>query len=241
MAAQNGQTSQAALSHKFTSFREIFRDKLSQIDPGTFWRHGAVRASVCQILGHILNGSAECEPHLDQVVACDWCGTSAGVHCSFPLIGSTQILNEYLNEDDISPLPLQTAVTRYIQRASWEPRRSHCSTCSRPPQVESLSIPEMTWLWIELCDAISPIIPSSHLVFGLPHQQQVYILQAVIYHGGNHFTARLSNRSGVWWKYDGTWMFGAPRVDHVKDEADLLENDDRRAGFLLYCRADLQD
>ena len=27
-------------------------------------------------------------------------------------------------------------------------------------------------------------------------------------------------------------MFGAPRVDHVKDEADLLENDDRRAAFL---------
>jgi len=47
--------------------------------------------------------------------------------------------------------------------------------------------------------------------------------------------------TAVWWKYDGTWMFGAPRVDHVKDEADLFENDDRRAAFLLYRRADFQD
>ena len=37
------------------------------------------------------------------------------------------------------------------------------------------------------------------------------------------------------------WMFGAPRVDHIENEADLLENDDRRAAFLLYRRADFQD
>ena len=241
-AAQNGQTSQAALSHKFTFFREMFRDKLSQIDPVSFRRHGAALTSVCRILGHILNGSAECEPYLNQVVACDWCGTSMDVRCSFSLIGSTQTLDKYLNDNDISPpLPLQTAVTCYIQRASWEPWRNRCSTCSRPPRVESLSIPEMTWLWVELCDVISPIIPSCRLVFGLPHQQQVYVLQAVIYHGGDHFTARLSSRSAAWWKYDGMWMFGAPHVDHIENEADLLKNDDRRAAFLLYRRADFQD
>jgi len=36
-------------------------------------------------------------------------------------------------------------------------------------------------------------------------------------------------------------MFGALRVDHVEDEVDLLENDDRRAAFLLYRRTDFQD
>jgi len=238
--AQNAQTSQAALSRKFTSFRETFRDKLSQVNPAYFRRHGMVTASVCKILGHILGGSAEYEPHLNQVVACDWCGISMDDRCSFPLLGSTQMLNEYLNEDDISPLPLQTAVTRFIQRASWEPQRNRCHTCHRPLRVESLSIPEMAWLWIELGDVISPVIPSSHLVFGLYHQQ-VYILQAVIYSGRNHFTARLSDQLAVWRKYDGMWRFGAPRVDHVEDEADLLENDDRRAAFLLYRWAGSQD
>jgi len=102
-AAQNGQTSQAALSHKFTFFRETFCDKLSQIDPVSFRRHGAALASVCRILGHILNGFAECEPYLDQVVACDWYGTSMDARCSFSLIGSTQMLDKYLNDDDISP------------------------------------------------------------------------------------------------------------------------------------------
>jgi len=37
------------------------------------------------------------------------------------------------------------------------------------------------------------------------------------------------------------WRFGAPRVDHVEDEADLLETDDRRAAFLLYRRVGSQD
>jgi len=37
------------------------------------------------------------------------------------------------------------------------------------------------------------------------------------------------------------FVFGAPRVDHIEDEADLLENNNRRAAFLLYRRADFQD
>ena len=56
-----------------------------------------------------------------------------------------------------------------------------------------------------------------------------------------HFISRLSNQPATRWKYGGMWKFGAPRVDHVGDEVDLLENDDRRAAFLLYRRVDLQD
>ena len=239
---QNNRTSQAALSHKFTFFREMFRDKLSQINPVYFRRHGTVPASVCQILGHIFGTSIECEPHLDQVVACEQCGISTYERRSFALLGSTQLLDGYLNEDDVGPfLPLQTAVTHYIQQISQEPRRNHCQTCSGSLNVESVLIPEMTWLWVELCDLISPVTPSLHLVFGLQGQRQVYTLQAVIYHGGNHFTARLLDQSSTWWKYDGRWRFGAPRIDRVEDEVDLLENDDRHAAFLLYCRADFQD
>ena len=233
--AHNKRTSRTALSREFTSFRETFRDKLSQANPEYFRRHGAVMASVCRILNQIFSSSVGCEPHLDQVVACDQCGISVYNSCSFSLLGSAQLLDEYLNEDDIGPfLPLQTAVTRYVQRTSQEPQHDHCSTCSGPLRVESLHIPEMTWLWVELCDLVSPIIPSLRLVFGLPNQRQVYTLQAVIYFGGGHFTARLSDPSATWWKYDGMWRFGMPRIDRVEDEVDLLENDDRRAAFLLY-------
>jgi hypothetical protein len=140
-----------------------------------------------------------------------------------------------------SLLPLQTAVTRCVERFSQEPQRDHCSACSGPLRVESLSIPETMWLWIELDDLVSPIIPSPRLVFGFRDQRQAYTLQAVIYFGGVHFTARLFDRADTWWKYDSQWKFGAPRVDRVKDEIDLLDNDGRRAAFLLYSRVDFED
>ena len=99
-------------------------------------------------------------------------------------------------------------------------------------------MPETTWLWIELSDDVSPVTPSPRLVFGLQGQRQVYTLQAVIYLGGDHFTARFLDKSATWWKYDGMWNFGAPRVDYIEDEVDLLENDGRHAAFLVYCRVD---
>lgn len=242
VAAQGEEISQASLSRKFTSFRETFRDELHQVNPDCFKRYGAVEASVCRILGHIFSSHVEREPYLDQVAACDPCGTSAHYRCCFSLIGSSQLLDGYLNEDDTEEhLPLQVAVTRYIQRNSQEPLHNRCPTCSGPLRVESLSVPEMTWLWIEILDPTPLITPSLRLVFGPQNQRRVYTLQAVIYHGGNHFTARLLDRSATWWKYDGIQRFGVPHIDHIEDEVDLLKSDGRRAAFLLYCRADIQD
>jgi hypothetical protein len=234
--------SQAALSREFNSFRDSFRDELSRIDPACFRRHGAVPASVCRILGRIFGDSAEREPHLDQLVACDPCGISISNRCSLPLFGLTRLLDGYFNEDILGRcLPLQTAMTRYIQRFSQEPHRNRCPTCSGPLVVKSLSIPDMPWLWIEFCHPDLPIVPSHRLVFGLRDQHQVYTLQAIIYHGGNHFTARLLDQSTTWWKYDDRWSFGAQRVDNIENEVDLLKNDGRDAAFLLYRREDPRD
>ena len=240
---QHAHTSRAVLSQEFTSFRDKFRDELFQTNPVCFRRHGMVPASVCCILSQILGDFIECEPHLNQLVTCDQCGTpTCDDRCSFALLGSTLLLDKYYNDNDLGLLlPLQTAMTRYIQHFSREPHLRHCSACSGLLTVQSLSIPEMPWLWIEICDPVSSIIPSRRLVFGLHHQHPVYTLQAVIYHGGNHFTARLSYESASWWKYDGRWSFGAPCMDNVKDEVDLLENNGRGAAFLLYRQADLQD
>ena len=96
-------------------------------------------------------------------------------------------------------------------------------------------MPETMWVWIELCDEVSPITPSSCLVFGLQDQQQVYTLQAVIYLGGGHFTAWLLDQSATWWNYDGMWRFGMLHVDHVKDEVGLLKNGNQQVAFLVYC------
>jgi hypothetical protein len=36
------------------------------------------------------------------------------------------------------------------------------------------------------------------------------------------------------------WKLGAPHLDYVEDEVNLLKNDNRRAAFLLYRRVYLQ-
>jgi len=232
---QGEQSSQEELSHKFTTFRETFRDNLSRMDSMSFPRQGRVLASVCRIFNYIFTPPDLCEPHLNQVRVCDQCHVQTTVQCPFVLLGTSALLDVYRHEGDTGPfLSLQDAVTRYIQRVSREPQ-TNC-TCSGQPRVESLSMPEITWLWIELDeDAVSPITPSLHLVFDLD-QPQVYALQAVIYLGDSRHTARLRllGQPTTWWKYDG----GAPRVDHIEREVDLLENDNRRAVFLVYCRVD---
>ena len=87
---------------------------------------------------------------------------------------------------------------------------------------------------------MSPIILTSHLVFGLRDQHQVYTLQAVIYLSGNHFTARFINQQAMWWNYDNMWEFGAPHIDHINNKADLLKNGGWHVEFLLYCQTESQ-
>ena len=239
--AQNERTSQAALSREFTAFRNTFRNQLSKVDP-YFKRFGRVRISVSRVLGHIFSSSTESQPYLDQVLVCSTCGGSTNARCFFGLLGSIELLNKYLNEGDKAPrLPLDVAVACYVQHASLEPHRSCCPTCSGLVKVQSLSIPETYWFWIELCGPISPISPSPCLVFDIQDQHQSYTLQAIIYGDNTHFTARLSDQSGAWWKYDGMWKPNVLQPDHIEGEVDLLENDNRLASCLLYCRADIQD
>jgi len=239
--AQNEQTSQAALSHEFTAYRNTFRNLLSGVNPTLFKCLGMIPIAVYPVLSHIFSSSIESQPYLNQVVVCNACGGLTNVRCLFALLGSIELLSKYLDQGDTAPrLPLHTAVTRYVQHASLEPHRTHCSTCPGSVRVQSLSIPEMSWFWIEL-GTISPVSPSPHLFFDIQDQHRVYALQAVIYGDGSHFTARLSDQSATWWKYDGMWKRDMLRPDCVEDEVDLLMNDDRRAEYLLYCRVDIQD
>lgn len=236
--AHNRQHSQATLSQEFTSFREGFRDQLSLVNPVYFKRYGQVSASVCNILSYLLGGVVTQEPHLNQQLVCNRCGTSAPARCSFPLLGSTELLRTFRHQDDPEYLPLQIAVTRYVEHSSHNAHLHRCPGCPGSLSVGSLTIPDMAWLWIELCDSKSPVSPSLRLVFHVQAQRQVYNLQAVIYNGGNHFTARFFDHSSTWWNYDDMRRFGAPFAERVEDELDLLDNGDRRASFLLYSRED---
>ena len=75
-------------------------------------------------------------------------------------------------------------------------------------------MPETTWVWIEIPDRISLVAPSPRLAFGLQNQRQVYTLQAEIYLGGDHFTARLLDQSA----HGGNTRLGVQRdhYDHTQ-------------------------
>ena len=239
--AQSGRYSQATLSQEFNSFREDFRDCLSFVNPECFNRYGKVPASVCRILSYLLGGAATQEPHLNQQLICNQCKNATHARCSFSLLGSTDLLRTFQYQDDPEFLPLQIAINRYIQHSSYSAHLHRCLGCPGSLGVGSLTMPDMTWLWIELCDPKSPVSPSLRLVFNAQSQRQAYNLRAVIYSGGNHFTARFFDDWDVWWNYDDMRGFGMPFTEHIGAELDLLNNDDRWASFLLYVREDGSD
>jgi len=103
-------------------------------------------------------------------VVCDGCGRSESSRRIFTLLGTIQLLGKYLNIGDTDPrLPLQTAVTRFIQHTLQEPYRTHCPSCSEPVKLESLSMPEMPWLWIKFFETslLSPLHPNWFSISGI--------------------------------------------------------------------------
>ena len=98
-------------------------------------------------------------------------------------------------------------------------------------------MPDSPWIWFER-EARSPVKPSLVFTFDSPHERVTYSLQSIVYAGGNHFTIRFRGRSGGWWKQDGQIDSGAPQVDSVQSDEDLLVNDRRFACIFIYRRDD---
>jgi hypothetical protein len=78
--------------------------------------------------------------------------------------------------------------------------------------------------------------PSLTVPIEMPGQHLVYDLHAVIYIVGIHFTARVRDSFGEWWKYDGMWKNGAARRNRIQVTTDLLRDDGGRAAFFIYRR-----
>jgi len=98
-------------------------------------------------------------------------------------------------------------------------------------------MPDVPWIWFER-EEHSSITPSLTLKFDSPPQQLSYSLRAIIYAGGNHFTARFRDLSGSWWRHDGQVSSGVPQADDIQSEVQLLMNDTRFASLLIYRRDD---
>jgi hypothetical protein len=93
------------------------------------------------------------------------------------------------------------------------------------------------WIWFEVEDD-NTMSPSPTILTEGLGQHLTYKLYAIIYLGGNHFTARVRDPSGDWWDYDGTRRFGAARHEPAQTVTDLLHSGSRPAAFFIYRRSD---
>ena len=213
----------------FSRYRDRFRDQLSRMNPRAFPRRGKSSASVSRIL-EIISGQAS-GPYLEQHLICTSCRTLSQTERDiWPLV----IGYKGKNKNPVWLHAVWTELIRNLERTAARPRVT-CSHCHSPNEVQELKMPDVPWIWFERGE-YSPIWPSLALTFDSRPQRLDYSLRAIIYAGGNHFTVRFRNQSGVWWKHDGREASGVPQPEHIQSEAGLLMNGTRFACMLIYCR-----
>jgi hypothetical protein len=223
----------------FSRCRDIFRDQVTESNPLLFPR-GHHFAPVGDILQRILGGT-NAEPLACQNLACVGCGAekpNARLSLSYLCYSFNLDPLRYSQDPDI--LPLQLVLARYVEKYSVEPGLPYrqCRVCQAAQQVISLRLLDTPWTWFELEPGRRTILPSLEIEYP---QQRKFTLQAVIYLGSGHFTARMRKGPSTWWNYDGMRRFGKPLLEVVTTEDNLLVCDDRDAVFLIYHQGSVND
>ena len=212
----------------FSRCRDIFRDKVTESNPGRFPR-GRQPAPVDDILQRIFGA----EPLARQRLVCIGCGTEKHDSRSSAFLPYAFNLNLLRRGQDPKIIPLQLAITRFIEKYTVEPTSSHsqCRVCQAAQQVRSLDLSDASWIWFEVQKGTRPILPSLEINYP---PQRVYTLQAVIYLGGEHFTTCIRKGPSTWWNYDGMRKLGKPQLEVIETEEELLECDGRDLAVLIY-------
>jgi len=116
----------------FSRCRDIFRDKVTESNPGRFPR-GRQPAPVDDILQRIFGA----EPLARQRLVCIGCGTEKHDSRSSAFLPYAFNLNLLRRGQDPKIIPLQLAITRFIEKYTVEPTSSHsqCRVCQAAQQV----------------------------------------------------------------------------------------------------------
>ena len=223
----------------FSRCRDVFRSQVTKSNP-TLFPHGRRFAPAGGILQRILGGTSA-EPLAYQNLICSGCGVERNnIRFSLSYLSLPFNLKGLHNHQDPTILPLQVALTRYLNKHSREPNSVHkaCHICQARWDIHSFHVVETSWIWFELNGHEQSILPSLELGHHPPAMQSMYTLQAIIYLGGGHFTARMRNGPNMWWGHDGQWRFGIPRAEVIVDEEELRHFHGRVPAFLIYRRGD---
>ena len=218
----------------FSRCRDIFRDQVTESNPTRFPR-GDEPAPVGDILQLILGGP-NAEPLAYQHLVCTGCGAEKpNARLSLSFLPYPFNLDLLRHGQDPHVLPLQLALARYIEKYTAEPTlpRQRCRACQAPQQVRSLRLSDASWTWFEVKADEPLVFPSLEIRYPL---QRTYTLQAVIYLGGNHFTARIRKGPNTWWNYDGMRPLGKPQLEIINAEEELLSSNGRGVAYIIYRR-----
>ena len=215
----------------FSRYRDHFRGQLFQNNSVLFPRRGPVSASASRILE--VTFGRDTGPYLEQALICPNCGGLSQAEIE------TRFLTAGFGNDRKGLVPLQTVWDSFIRCSATRVfhHGANCSRCRSRNEVQTIKMPGTPWIWFER-ERHSPILSSLTLTFNSPIQWPRYSLRAIIYAGGNHFTARFRDRSGSWWNHDGQLFSGVPQPNDIQSEAELLVNGTRFACIYIYRRDD---
>jgi hypothetical protein len=237
-----GENSSAEYSKLFSDYRNDFRDQVTKSN-STLFPRGTGFAPVGAILERLL-GQSNKEPSAYQNLECRNCKTSKdNAHFSLSYLGFSANTNRLRHTTDPAILPLKLVLTRFLERYTTQPFKSYqvCLSCKAQLHVSSLHIPNTSWIWFELTEDEQSVLPSIDISDHVPATQRTHTLQAIIYLGRSHFTARMRKGPSTWWKYDGKWKFGKPKLETIATEEELRQFDTRLPAYLIYRRCEADD
>ena len=227
-------------SLSFSNCRNRFRHQLKESN-GDHFPCGHKFSPVSKILEQIFQ-KPTMEPHARVEVVCQNCGFEQS-KCQIGLVYigcSFTIEKLHLNRDPLD-IPLQLLIERYIAQAVGLDEGKMCYECRTQSLAGKLRLEETSWMWFELEADRDCTCPSLRINLNPLSPQHSHNLEAIIYLGQGHFTARIRNGSNEWWGYDGQWTFGTPRLETVAAERDLRFFGGRKAAFLIYRPCGMND
>lgn len=231
-ATAAGERTPMQFSAMFSDYRNAFRESLRTSSQDDF-PVGRKYASVSKILER-LRSDPPSLPTVHQELSCIGCNASRRNTFSFSSLGEPSKINSLRRTGDPPALPLQVAISRLIDRCAKEPYASPqtCTICKAQRIPTSVGVRQQSWIWFELTHDHQTLLPSLDIY----HPRQVisrHTLQAIIYLGQNHFTARIRKRANFWWSYDGQSPGGRPTLETIAEDG-LRKFGTRLPAFLIY-------
>jgi len=237
-------------SDEFNTVRDHLRNFLSHSEPDIFTRYGAVGAPADRIFDHLkqrdstslsiqygCSSSTQCAPPI-----------TVPINDHLPSIFYSSMWTTWCESTEIDHIPATASTQDWIDLGLQARLIEHRSTpanapCSGPCAISHVYVHDAPPLLVfEIVPGTLPMhIPTKVLNVAYSHGVNIYSLRAIVYLGQFHFTARLLDKQGGIWRYDGRENGGTPSregswsaIDETAQSHALTSLDGRSAHLYVY-------